>query len=399
MLTRSGKFLTIIPVALLFSLAGFGQTSNLQGDVKGEDGKPLVGVQVKIDRTDIKANYKVKTDKKGHFLYANLPTGVYTISVEVDGKEKARMADLHPRQGDNPPLDFDLSKTVQPAAAAPGLPAAPGAAGAGGADGAAGGAPKLTPEQRAEYEKKLKEQEEALAKNKALQEAFSAGMEAKNAKQWDAAVDSFKKASTLDPKQHVIWAQLGETYALRADGKTGDEKQADLGESIAAYAKAVEIKSEDPNYHNNYALILAKANKLDEAQAELNRAAQLDPLQAGKYYYNLGAVLANTGKADQAEEAFKKAIAADATYADAYYQYGLVLIARATLDKDGKMTAPAGTAEAFQKYLELKPAGPDADAAKAMLQTLGSTVQTSIGREPVNETKGKSGKQSKTGKR
>ena len=31
------------------------------------------------------------------------------------------------------------------------------------------------------------------------------------------------------------------------------------------------------------------------AQAELTKAAQLDPPNAGKYFYNLGAVLVNTG--------------------------------------------------------------------------------------------------------
>jgi hypothetical protein len=43
------------------------------------------------------------------------------------------------------------------------------------------------------------------------------------------------------------------------------------------------------------------------------------------------------------------------------------------------MVAPDGTAEAFQKYLELQPTGPHAEEAKAMLQGLGSPVETSYG--------------------
>jgi hypothetical protein len=35
-----------------------------------------------------------------------------------------------------------------------------------------------------------------------------------------------------------------------------------------------------------------------------------------------------------------------------------------------------GTAEAFQKYLELAPTGPNAEAAKGMLTAIGSTVDT-----------------------
>ena len=47
--------------------------------------------------------------------------------------------------------------------------------------------------------------------------------------------------------------------------------------------------------------------------------------------------------------------------------------------KDDKMVAPDGTAEAFQKYLELSPTGPHAEEAKAMLAGIGATVETTYG--------------------
>ena len=37
-------------------------------------------------------------------------------------------------------------------------------------------------------------------------------MEAMKVKQYDAAVEALAKAAELDPKQHVVWAQLGEAY-------------------------------------------------------------------------------------------------------------------------------------------------------------------------------------------
>jgi hypothetical protein len=43
------------------------------------------------------------------------------------------------------------------------------------------------------------------------------------------------------------------------------------------------------------------------------------------------------------------------------------------------MTAPDGTAEAFQKYIELDPNGPMAQTAKDMLATIGATVETGFG--------------------
>src|SRR5206468_9567779 len=116
---------------------------------------------------------------------------------------------------------------------------------------------------------------------------------------------------------------------------------------------------------------------------------QLDPPQAGKYYYNLGAVYVNTQQNDAAEGAFKKAIEVDPNYADAYYQQALVLMNKVALDKDGKMIAPPGTIDALQKYLALKPDGANAEGAKAILEQLGTTVQTSFERpgakQPANQ--------------
>ena len=389
---RIASFRSLMAVAPLFLLAaaGWAQTSNIQGDVLDTDGKPLQGAVIKIDRTDIKQSFNVKTDKKGHFLYANLPTGVYNITIIVNGKDMGTMTGMRPKQGDNDPLKFDLSKVAAAnAAAAAAAAPAPG-------QGQAKQDTGMTKEQRADYEKKLKEQEAAMAKDKALQDAFNAGMEAKNAKNYAAAVENFEKASTMGATQHVVWAQLAESYISLSDTKSGAEQQAAVDKGIAAYAKAVELKADDPNYHNNYALALAKGKKMDQAQAELTKAAQLDPPQAGKYYYNLGAVYINTSQSEGAETAFKKAIELDPNYADAYYQLGLVLIGRATVGADQKMAAPPGTAEAFQKYLSLKPDGANAEPAKAMLESMGATVQTSFERPGAKQPASQKSNQKKS---
>ena len=45
------------------------------------------------------------------------------------------------------------------------------------------------------------------------------------------------------------------------------------------------------------------------------------------------------------------------------------------------MVAPDGTSEAFNKYLELDPTGKYADASKQMLASIGSSVQTTFGKQ------------------
>ncbi len=93
----------------------------------------------------------------------------------------------------------------------------------------------------------------------------------------------------------------------------------------------------------------------------------------------------NNGQTDPAGEAFKKAIEADPNYADAQYQYGIFLIGKAKLGDDGKYVPVAGTREAFEKYLALKPDGPFAESAKGMLATLSGSVDTSY-QNPTKKT-------------
>ncbi len=372
------KNLLIASITILFSVACVAQTTTaVQGDVKGEDGQPLKGAVIKIVRTDIKANYSVKTDKKGHYYYGGLQPGMYRVSIEVDGKERGVQdhVQLH-LTADPQPVNFDLKAGAAPAAAG-------------------GAAPELTkeqergmtPEQKAAYEKNKSAKEEQIKKNKALNDAFNAGIAAQDAKQWDVAIESFEKAATLDPTQNVVFGRLADSYSALAKTKSGADQQAALDKAIGAYQKAIELKPDAPEYHNNYALALAGEKKFPEAQAELQKAAQLDPTNAGKYYYNLGAVLVNTGQLEPAGDAFKKAIEAEPTYADAYFQYGITLMGKATTGADGKMVPVAGTAEAFNKYLELAPNGRDAETAKAMLAQIGAKVETNFAKPTPQKKK------------
>src|SRR5580692_9313466 len=92
-------------LALLFlALPALAQTSTIEGIVKDPDGKPLVGAVVTIHRTDIKGDYTLKTDKKGHYGHYGLPLGgVYDVSVVVDGQVKDFMKGVRTK-GDPTPV-------------------------------------------------------------------------------------------------------------------------------------------------------------------------------------------------------------------------------------------------------------------------------------------------------
>lgn len=370
-------FLAAASCALLAGVS-YAQTSAIEGDVKGPDGKGLKGATILIERKDIKGNYKVNTDKKGHYLHVGLPLGTYKVSCQVEGKVIDSVDNVKTRLGDPLPVDFDLAKRAQQ------QQAMQKAAETGQVTEEM--KRDMTPEQKAAFEKQNKERAAALAKNKELNDAFNQGKEALAAKNFDAAVQSFQKASTLDATQNVVFGNLAESYIGLAGTKTGAEQTDALNKGFEAYKKAIELAPTDASYHNNYALALAKAKKFDEMQAELDKAAQLDPTGAGRYYFNLGAVLTNVGQTEQACNAFKKAIDTDANYADAQYQYGICLMGKAKTTPDGKIIPPDGTKEAFEKYLALKPDGKDAEGAKAMLTTIGGTIQTKY--ENPNAPKG-----------
>jgi tetratricopeptide (TPR) repeat protein len=354
------------------ALTSSAQITTIEGHVIGLDGKPVQNAEIQITRTDIKGSYKTKSDKKGHYIYMGLPIGFYNIACFMEGKQVDAMNGVKTSPGDPKPVDFDLRQSQAANAAKQAEMEKAVATGQLSKELERG----LSSEQKAAMEKQLKERSEQMKKRSELNDSFNTGMTALNAKQYDQAIAAFVKASEVDPTQTAVWANLGEAYIKNAEGKTGDDFNGNIQKGLAAYEKAIELKPDDPASHNNYALALAKAKKFPEMQAELKKAADLDPANGGKYYYNLGALLVNSGQSEPAGDAFKKAIELTPTYADAYYQYGVTLVSQAKIGSDGKITPVPGTVDAFQKYLELAPTGTFADSAKEMLTTLGSSVET-----------------------
>ena len=169
----------------------------------------------------------------------------------------------------------------------------------------------------------------------------------------------------------LLWAYLGEAY-------TGGKK---YPEAIDAYQKAIAIKGDSAIYHTALANAYNKAGQSDKAIEEYSKVAQMDPAGAATAYFNVGIVNYNSNKSDDAVAAFDKSIAIDPNRADAYYYKGMALLTKATLGKDGKYSPAPGTVESFQKYLDLKPDGPNAQTAKDTITMLGSSVETTFGKQ------------------
>jgi tetratricopeptide (TPR) repeat protein len=346
-------------------------TGSVKGVCKDGDGNPIVGATIEWKNTDNGRKYTLKTNKKGEYFSLGIDPGKYTVTLSKDGKELDKINGVQVGI-DELDQDIDLKKEQVETAKQQGM----------------------SPEQL----KQMQEAQEKAAKEtnvvKQLNEKLAIANQAIQGGEFDTAITQLTEANQMDPTRDILWARLADAYLGSAAKQTDTvEKTRRYGEAAADYQKAVDLKqkaiatSPKPDdskvlaaYFNNMAQAEYKIGKVDDAVKAYDQAAQLNPAGAAQYYYNQGAVLTNSGRADEAIAAFDKAIATDPNKAEAYYQKGVNLIAKATVDaKTGKVIPAPGTEEAFNKYLELQPNGPFAEGAKSMLQSIGSTVETSYG--------------------
>ena len=363
--------LLVLALGLCAPFAAAQTTGTVKGVCKDSDGKPITQAEVEWVGVESGHTYKLKTNNKGEYFSLGIVPGKYNVKLSKDGKELFHINSVSVGL-DETELPFDLKKEQTAAAQAQGM----------------------TPEQakaRADAAAKAANENKTVG---SLNEKLKAAAAATDAKDYETAISTLNEANQIDGTRDLIWFKLGDAYRLSAATQTDPaEKQKRYESAGAAYQKAIELRTasdtaaKDPEnnakmaaYYNNLAEVYAKSNKTEDAVANYNKAAQLDPTHAGTYFFNEGAILTNTGKVDDAIAAFDKVIAADPTKAVAYYWKGVNLIGKATLKGD-KMVAPEGTAEAFQKYLELEPDGKLAQPAKDMLASIGATVETGFGKK------------------
>jgi tetratricopeptide (TPR) repeat protein len=365
------SLLFVLALGLSVSPAFAQTTGTVSGVCTDTEGKPIVGAEVEYVSTETGRKYPLKTNNKGEYFSLGVAPGTYNIKLSKDGKELFHWGGVSVDLGDNPPRELNLKKELANQAQGQGMTAEQLKA-------------KQDAASKAENEKKTVG---------TLNDKLAAARTAMGAKDYETAITTLNEANQIDANRDTIWFELGNAYLGSAPTQTDpDEKKKRFETSATDYQKAIDLRTasdtaqKDPKnpgimaaYYNNLAQAYSKSNKVDDAVTNYNKAAQLDPTHAGGYLFNIGAVYTNAGRVDDAIAAFDKVIAADPTKAAAYYWKGVNLIGKETIGKDGKAVAPEGTAEAFQKYLELEPTGTFAQPAKDMLTSIGAKVETGFG--------------------
>jgi tetratricopeptide (TPR) repeat protein len=327
------------------------------GVVKDGDGKPIAGMTIIIE-PESGLEIDLTTSAEGKFAKPGLPVGTYIITYKQE------------------------DKTIYKARANV-------------ANGKDTVANLVTTDQKViEFQKAMKKQLDDEAQFGKLKTHFNAGNVALDEEK--AAKADWQKASAADRPEIQARIEVAGSKALGeyqqaltavtdpADAKNKGavfaqiavayELEGKFEEAAAAYQQDVNVHP-DAGAYNNLGNDLAKIGKMDEARAAYDQSATLDPQGAPLAYRNFAVVLFNAGKLKDspAVDLLKKATDAEPNNQQGWFLMGAALAANMTVEQSGEklnFKFPPGTAEAFQKCIELDPKSPMADLARKNLEEL-----------------------------
>jgi tetratricopeptide (TPR) repeat protein len=318
----------VLAVGLILGPEASAQNRGFMGKVTNEKGEPMVKAKVQIRGVNTKRIFDTETDKRGQWVWMNLPQGTYYVVVRAPGYNPGFQQ-----------KDATLGNTTIDIQLTPGDPNQ-----------------KLPFELSPEELEKLK-QEASKAKEQAkmigeIKGFFDAGRQAMEANKYPDAIEQFKKALEKAPEEPTVLANLGDAYF----------KNNQLNESYETYQKAIAVKPNDAALMTNLGVVLGKMGKTAESKEMFSKAATLDPANAAQNFYNVGAIMVNNGQTKDAAEAFRQAIKADANYAEAYYQLGISL--------SGDPTTMAEAVQMLQKYVQIGKDPTNIEVAKQLIAAL-----------------------------
>ena len=361
-----------------------GTGATVHGHVTNPAGQPFTNGDVKFtqDKTtpykDEKFVNVTPIDKDGNYKTTGVKPGDYFVYVVQADKTIDRLELTVKAEDTDKTLDFDMTREEF--------------------------VKNMTPEEKKaleEYKKKnaaVVSANQVIAKLNATLKTVRADLAAAAPNKDDVSKDvaSMKEAVGAKPDVGLLWMTYGDTLLAQgrhladADKKAGKSPATDedvtksYTDAEDAYKKAIALDSagDKPNVvgegadYNQLGNTLTQLGKPDEATAAFDSAAKAEPAKAGIYYKNEAAVLYNAGQMDAALAAAEKAITADPNAADAYFIKGQALVTKTAPDKTGKLVAPAGCVEAYQKFLSLAPNDPKVPQVNEVLASLGAKVDT-----------------------
>ncbi|HTV08626.1 MAG TPA: carboxypeptidase regulatory-like domain-containing protein [Candidatus Aquilonibacter sp.] len=375
----SGFFVALVAALALWMVPQMRaqQTASVHGHVQNPAGQPVTTGTVEFSHDLSGGEWKGKKitnsfplDSNGDYKGTDIAPGDYLVAVVTQGKS-VDFQQVTLKAGDDKTVDFDMTRADYIA--------------------------KLSPEERKQIEELKAKNAAAMSANMKIKNlnatlaTVRADLKAAAPTKGDVSKDvtDMKSATEVMPDQSILWITYADTLAAQGDHliKTDkDEATKDYDAAVDAYKKGAEldaaskkpVPADQAAAWNGAGNVLAKEGKIPDATAAFENAVKAEPQNAGMFYGNQAAVLFNAGQTDAAMAAADKAIAADPNRPDPYFIKGQALIAKSTFDsKTNKIIPPPGCVDAYQHYLSLAPNGPHAEAVKEVLASLGEKVDTS----------------------
>ncbi|HLJ79399.1 MAG TPA: carboxypeptidase regulatory-like domain-containing protein [Acidobacteriaceae bacterium] len=356
-----------LSTAQVWAQAGAAGTGTIHGQVTDPAGAPVNNGTISLypgnggvsPETDAKYSFPIGAD--GAYKGENVAAGTYTLVYRASNTPKNQVVD----QIDNIKVTAGQDTTANDDMSRPEYIA------------------KLTPEQKKALEETIKKNSSILKENaqiKNLNADLTKAREDDKNHNFQEAAALMQKDANIKPDAAVLWIELG----IAQEGlKQYGDAQTNLQKGIQLDQASKKPNNEmDATAYDRLGEAFANDGKVPEAQAAYDNAAKLNPAGAGTYYGNEAIMMDRISStapaaADAVVPAAEKAIAAAPNNPIPYYLKGKALVTKATVDqKTGKIVAPPGCQEAYQKYLELAPNGPFSADAKQILAEMSQTPST-----------------------
>jgi len=326
---RSKPFIRTLFAAFFlaaFAVAASAQTTQVNGKVtlKQADGTvvPVAGAQIDIYRTDIKAEFHTKTNKKGEYIHAGLPfVGTYTIVVSAPGARptfatkqrftQSQQRDFLLQPGDGSNLTLEQVKAQEASGGA-------GGGGAGGGEAAPAAESKESKARREEIERKTREIEEKNKKitegNEVISRTFKVGNEALSAGKYDEAISHYNQGLAARADEPALLTNLSE--ALRRRGVDRYNAALKLSDNDAKMQGMEAAKKDwsDAATHSLKALESVKTNMAaggEPQQQQIYAQNRLSALSIRAQAMRLVATKVDQTQAQAAWDAYQEYLAAE----------------------------------------------------------------------------------------
>jgi tetratricopeptide (TPR) repeat protein len=323
---------------LLICVVSFGQQNiaRVKGTVRDQQGNRVPGA--KITFVYLKQNIKAEavTNKKGEYLRAGLHPGIYKITVEAKGYSIWISEGIYIKAGETelggvPELDFILESL-----------------------------------------KEATKREEAIKakKNVAfMKKEYKEANKAYAAKDFDTAIQKYKKILEIDDSQSSVIYNLAMSYINKKMFKEAGEV---LKKGVANQPESAEV-----NFYFAYTLMMANEGKIKENEEREEEAEEAEKRmkEAEEYFqkslefgfndpdalFSMGAVMANNKREGSAIEAFTKAVELKPDFERAFIEMATSHV-RLGYYKKAK--------ELFEQYLKEHPEGEYVARAEQMIKAL-----------------------------